>query len=419
MRAPDRGLRSVGATRRRLFFETSSKFEDERYRLCVWKRVSAMEKPVHQIIEENADRIIERFAGAVCEAELPSRNMSHAEIVDKLGRFLAVMAATIKAGRRDDARASIDAATEHGRQRWHEGYDLKSVVREYGLIRQIVLEVLEANSDEPRTMQELEGLTRFLQASVADAAVEFATLAERQVREALSEAQRATRAREDVVSIVSHDLKNPLDVIHGNVQLLLRQLDTGDPPSNDGRLRKRFDAMMRATDRMSELIGGMLDLARLNAGELTLTMQNAHGCALLSDTCDHLSTLAEQRSVRLVVVIEDDFVCHCDAGRISQALQNVASNAIKYTPIGGTVTLRLVCSKAECTFEVIDAGPGIPQDQIPHLFDRFCRSSDAARGGTGLGLAIAKSLVELHGGRISVESKLGQGSTFRLSLPRG
>jgi signal transduction histidine kinase len=377
-----------------------------------------MDKPVHQIIEENVDRIIARFAAAVHEAELPSRNISREEIVDKLGRFLAVMAATVKAGK-DAAPASIDAATEHGRQRWHEGYDLKSVVREYGLIRQIVLEVLEANSDEPRTMQELEGLTRFLQASVADAAVEFATMAERQVREALDEAQRATRAREDVVSIVSHDLKNPLDVIHGNVQLLLRQLDTEDPPSTDARFRKRFEAMRRASDRMSELIGGMLDLARLNAGELNLTMQNAHGRALLSDTFEQLSTLAEQRSVRLVAAVDDDFVCRCDARRISQALQNLASNAIKYSPIGGTVTLRLGCSSEECTFDVIDAGPGIPQDQIPHLFDRFNRSSDAARGGTGLGLAIAKSLVELHGGTISVESTLGQGSTFRLTLPRG
>jgi len=155
--------------------------------------------------------------------------------------------------------------------------------------------------------------------------------------------------------------------------------------------------------------------ARIKAGRIDLQEAEEDVEALVREACADAMPTAEQRSVKLLAVVPRNFTVVCDRARIQQVFANLIENAIKFSPEGGTVTVR--ASASEARFEVQDAAGGIPAEQIPRLFDRFWQAPDRARGGTGLGLAIAKGIIDSHGGRIGVESAVGVGSTFFFTLP--
>jgi signal transduction histidine kinase len=334
--------------------------------------------------------------------------------VDHLHGYLEEMAQALEGGKCDLAESST--AKQHGEQRWYAGYDLRSVVREYHLIRKVIFYVVEAADVHP-SIREFESLSQFLNVGIGDAVVEFTERSERKIAAALAQAKAATSAREEVLAVVSHDLKNPLNVIYVNVHTSLRELGAGDLNARRGTLMKKLEAVRRASERMNQLINDMLDLAKLAAGELSLRLELTSGAQLLFEARDHAFTLAEQRSVDIVVHAAESPI-RCDRDRVLQVLQNLLDNAIKFSPVGGTVTLRATSDGEGCTFEVNDTGSGIPEEHLPLLFQNYWQAPDTAALGTGLGLSIAKGIVELHGGRIWVESRRGSGSTFLFRLPR-
>ena len=373
------------------------------------------EKPLHRVIRENARQIVNRFVAAVENCDLPSRSMSRAQIEDHLHGYLEEMAQAIES-REQAPTTESTTAKEHGEQRWYAGYDLRSVIREYHLIRQVIFEVVEELGVEP-SIHEFESLTQYLNVGIGDAVIEFTERSAKQIETALAQAKAATSAREEVLAVVSHDLKNPLNVIYVNVHTSLRELGAGDLNARRATLQKKLEAIRRASERMNQLINDMLDLAKLAAGELSLRLESTSGAQLLHEARDHAFTLAEQRSVEVDVHATESPI-RCDRDRVLQVLQNLLDNAIKFSPVGGTVALRATCDEESCTFEVNDTGSGIPDEHLPLLFQTYWQAPDTAALGTGLGLSIAKGIVELHGGRIWVESRVGHGSTFFFRLPR-
>jgi len=230
-----------------------------------------------------------------------------------------------------------------------------------------------------------------------------------------AEAQAAVRAREDVLAFVSHDLKNPLTSIVMNATLLKRATPEG---ATGEKLRRHSDMIVRAADRMNRLVHDLLDWASLRAGKLTIATKEIDVSAMLHETAGLLQPVASMKHQSLSVEAASDLSFPADRDRLMRVLSNLVGNALKYTPENGTIVVRATANSDELTVAVSDTGPGIKAEELPHVFDRYFRAKQARAEGTGLGLAIAKGIVEGHGGRIWVESKLGEGSTFFFSIPR-
>lgn len=225
------------------------------------------------------------------------------------------------------------------------------------------------------------------------------------------EAQRAVRARDDVLAIVSHDLKNPLEAVYLSAALLLRAPESP-------RVGRHAEIIQRSATRMDRLIRGLLDLSSLDAGRLRVERRPERLEAIAEDVLAMLAPLAAERGVALALEgapLEDEVPC--DRERIAQVLSNLVGNGVQFTPRGGRVVVGLALEPGQARVSVRDTGPGLSPEARAHLFDRFWKSG--SRRGTGLGLSIAKGMVEAHGGRIGVASEPGAGATFEFTLPRG
>ena len=191
--------------------------------------------------------------------------------------------------------------------------------------------------------------------------------------------------------------------------ILLKGLPTSGPT------KKAAEIVGRSTERMRRIVSDLLDFANVDAGHLALDRRPTRVSALVREAQLTLEPLAERSHLTLRVELPRDADATCDQGRVLQVLSNLVGNAVKFSPPGADVLLRVEAQPTETTFSVIDAGPGIEPADVPHVFERYWRGKEAA--GCGLGLAIAKGIVEGHGGRIWVETKCGAGSAFRFTLP--
>jgi signal transduction histidine kinase len=185
--------------------------------------------------------------------------------------------------------------------------------------------------------------------------------------------------------------------------------------------REYLGLVSTSTNRLARLINDLLDLSRIEAAKMELRLEAVILDLLLEQTLESLQSLAEERGLTLSLEKKADHIrARVDADRISQVVTNLVGNALKYTPAGGAVTIILEGSPTIAMVSVTDTGPGIPQDELDRIFDKFHQARTEVRlkrGGTGLGLSIAKGIVEAHGGTIGVTSKVGSGSTFWFTLP--
>jgi signal transduction histidine kinase len=225
------------------------------------------------------------------------------------------------------------------------------------------------------------------------------------------EARQAIDAREEVLKIVSHDLRNPLNTISMSAGLMLEV----DLP-HDQRV-KQLSMIKRAGERMNRLIQDLLDVAKLEAGRLGIDPKPTEIAPIVNEAVDMLRPIAAEKSIRLDLVVADGLpTITADAGRVLQVLSNLVGNAVKFTPAGGRVTIRAERVAGSVRFCVADTGPGIPPAQLPQIFGRFWQADRSDRRGIGLGLAIAKGIVEAHGGRIWVESRVAEGTSLYFTL---
>jgi signal transduction histidine kinase len=230
-----------------------------------------------------------------------------------------------------------------------------------------------------------------------------------------AQAQEAVRWRDELLAVVSHDIKTPLLVVKLNAEILLKAAREGTPHPRQTRLT---EAILHSSEHMRDLIAGLLDRSRMQGGPVPLTLQPHPVADIIDQALQVLEPLAQSRTVKLRVAVSPEArPVKVDRERVLQIIGNLVGNAIKFTPPGGTITLRAKPVDGMMRFSVKDNGPGISPADLPHLFERFWRSASATERGTGLGLNIVKHLVEAHGGTVWVESQLGAGSTFFFTLP--
>jgi signal transduction histidine kinase len=227
------------------------------------------------------------------------------------------------------------------------------------------------------------------------------------------QAQEAIRARDDILAVVAHDLRNPLSAVLNGTELLL-ELD------GDETRRHFLEVVHHSAESMNVLITDLLGVARLEHGQIPLDITPRRADVLLRDAVAMLEPLANARGIELTLMPVDRALrVLADHRRILQVFSNLIGNAIKFTPEGGRVRIRCA-EEGEHTvrFEVADTGCGIVPEDMPHIFGQFWQGRPSDRRGMGLGLAIAKGVVEAHGGRIWAESEPGAGATFLFTIPR-
>jgi DNA-binding NarL/FixJ family response regulator/signal transduction histidine kinase len=225
-------------------------------------------------------------------------------------------------------------------------------------------------------------------------------------------ARAATRAREEVLAVVAHDLRNPLSAIRMVGSLLLE--DDLSPEQT----RVQTEAMLRSAEQMDRLIADLLDIARIDAGTLAVDPAAVSLEETILDAVREIEPAARDRRVSLETDVEPDLpLVWADAGRILQVLSNFLGNAVRHTPLGTIVTVQARRLGREVLLSVSDTGNGIEPEHMPHLFDRFWQARPQTRSGAGLGLSIARGIVEAHRGRIWASSAPGEGATFFITLP--
>lgn len=225
--------------------------------------------------------------------------------------------------------------------------------------------------------------------------------------------RRAIKTREDVLAVVSHDLKNPLSTI-GLAAQMLHRIEHDDTK----KIHEYAEKIHRSTAQMQQLIGDLLDFSKIESGTFSVDVYAKSVSDVLVPVVDGIRILAESKKQILDVrFIPDLPEVACDAARIGQVLSNLLGNAIKFTPEGGTI--RVSASKKEdaVVVTVSDTGPGMPSEQLTKIFDRYWQPKETQQLGSGLGLSIAKGIVEAHRGRIWVESKPGKGTKFHFTIP--
>jgi signal transduction histidine kinase len=348
-----------------------------------------------ELLASRRERIIARWTQKV-EGTLQPESMPHLELIDHLPTFLDEVAAALRVC---ETITKSETAEEHGLQRLRLGFDIHSVVREYGALWDCIVETA---AEEGVPLRGLEGeiLSNCVITGIADAVTEY---------QHQREAEQRRQANEHY-AFVAHELRNPLGSALSAVSLLRRK---GTLPQDD----RHVQILERGLRRMQDLIDNSLRVAKLGSG-LGLRRERVGLRSLLADAEMGAAANAEEKGITVTVHLEHDIELSVDARLVRSALTNLVRNAVKFTRDGGSVQLRARLDGNRVVVEVEDRCGGLPPGAAEKAFAPFVQlGSD--QSGFGLGLAIAKQAADAHEGTIRVQNLPGKGCIFVLELPTG
>jgi signal transduction histidine kinase/DNA-binding NarL/FixJ family response regulator len=230
--------------------------------------------------------------------------------------------------------------------------------------------------------------------------------------------QRANGFKNEILGTVAHDLKNPLGVILGRTEMLTELIGASSPKEN---ITAQVDHIRDATKRLTSMVDHLISDAMADAFDITIRREPVDVAALVSEVADANKPLAVNKQQTITVSAPPNIVTMCDTDRIREAIDNLVSNAIKYSPIGGRISVVVTHEGENTVIRIVDQGPGLSPEDLGRLFGRFQRLSakpTAGESSTGLGLSIVKRIIDMHGGHVTADSAgPGQGSTFTVTLP--
>jgi signal transduction histidine kinase len=351
--------------------------------------------------------IIQTWIELVRESVPSAQELSSEQIQDNLPVILPSMADALEASVGKTNRNLMDASPKQGIKRFHQHYDVCELMTEDRLLRRVIMEQTGAGLGRRMNEAEQIALNTAVDLMLQQAVVAFVNAQKGQLR-------TAAEVELKYLSFLSHDLNNNLSSVTLMLQLLRQRLADSVEFADD------VQTLDAAQQSILDTMGGMarlLQSERLRKAGVEADHHPVNLHTLASNVARQVSSQAQKKGVKIAVDVPAETRCRSDGELIVLILQNLVGNAVKFST-KGTVRIGLVPLEDRCVLSVSDEGPGIAAEHLDRIFDAFRRGESHSQPGVGLGLSIASQAAKLLGGQLSVESKVGAGSTFTLSLPR-
>jgi signal transduction histidine kinase/CheY-like chemotaxis protein len=374
-------------------------------------------------IRRDATILIDRWAKRAVQEQPTAKRVHHEVLLDELPTFLWELGGGLAEAGHAGSPPHCRLAHLHAEQRWENGWSLAEVVRDYRILRLVVLEYLDECLDRPLRLVEVQAVGLALDEAievsveryVRNREVQLGSL-EEAVRKQGDALREADRRRNEFLATLAHELRNPLAPLRNAVEVVRLG---GDSPSAVRQVRELMD---RQVHQMTRLVEDLLDVSRIAQGKLVLRKCPLDLRPVLEQAVQMNAPLLEARGHRLSVFLPAEPLCvEADQARLVQVFVNLLNNAAKFSPEPGQITLSAAREGEEAVVRVKDRGTGIAAEMLPHIFELFTQidiGPERPQGGLGIGLALVRRLVELHGGAIAAASPgVGRGSEFVVRLP--
>ncbi|HYT91942.1 MAG TPA: ATP-binding protein [Gemmataceae bacterium] len=390
---------------------------------------------IGQVIQSDVVVLVNRWSRRAVEEQPDARRVHHAVLLNQLPAFLWALGSSLSESAEDKVGKHQIPAIQHGEQRWESGWSLPELIRDYQLLRTVVIEYLGEVLDRPLLTREILAINLAFDESIAASVGMYVASREdairqaeraRAVRESQAEEERlrhqaealkdVSRRKDEFLAVLGHELRNPLAPLRTAVQILSLK---GDDPEVVAQARDMLD---RQTAQLTRLVDELLDASRIAQGKAQLKRERLDLAALVrATTSDRRAELEAAKLALQVEIPQRPVWVEGDAARLTQVVGNLLHNASKFTDPGGRVTVRLSEEDSLATLTIEDTGIGLAPEVLPRLFETFSQvdsTLERSKGGLGLGLAIVKGLVELHGGRVRAASAgPNRGALFTVWLP--
>jgi signal transduction histidine kinase len=388
------------------------------------------------LIQQGAETLLQRWCQQAIAEQPTAPRVHHVTLQDQLRKLLTTLGQGLVVSNEQDLPQHHLVALEHGEQRWEAGWSLSEVVRDYQIMRLVILDYLDEQLDRPITMREVMAVGLAIdEASMASVdayvkygeqmrqeAVELSLHFERRTNEALrqsaTELEHAQRRTNEFLATLAHELRNPLAPIQFAAETARMQ---GSPNQADA---ETWEVVERQVQFMTRLIDDLLDVTRISQGKMQLRREWTDLGKIFSQVQQSCAPLLQSRSQQLLMKLAtSELQFEADPARVTQIVTNLLTNAAKYSPSKSRIWLEGSREADEIVIRVRDEGVGIAPELLPSVFKIYWqvdRSSDRTQGGLGIGLAVVRSLVDMHQGSITAHSEgLGRGSEFVVRLPVG
>jgi signal transduction histidine kinase/ActR/RegA family two-component response regulator len=367
-------------------------------------------------IQEGAGVIIERWSRRALEKQPQARRLHLAALLDHLPKFLHELGRSLVEPGDQLHRPHGEPATTHGEQRWHVGWSLDELIRDYQLLRIVILDYLDEKLQRPLSLRENLAVGLVLDEAIELSVVEYVEHCNKRFESQAEVLHRADRRKNEFLATLAHELRNPLAPLRNCLDIL--QLKIADPE----QVHQAREIMDRQLQHLSRLVDDLLDMSRIALGKLDLRKERVNLSAIVDEAVQTVRALSDARQHLLTVSAPEELLeLEGDSVRLVQVLVNLLNNAIKYTPPGGCLELIVAREDRQATIRVRDNGVGIPPEMMTQIFDLFTQidlGEGRSQEGLGIGLSLVRQLVELHQGTISCRSEgLNRGSEFIVTLP--
>lgn len=358
------------------------------------------------LLEESADAITHRWSDQALQEQSDARAAHYDEMHNKLPEFIRSMGRALASSGATAPRPHAMVALEHGEQRWRIGWQLGEVIRDYQILRLVILEHFDNCLETPLTAREVMAIGLALDEAISASVLAYVGHQESQLR--------AANARLiEVLPILGHELRNPLSAVVSAMEVI--NLYT----MPDAVVRDAHEIIDRQIQQMTRLLDDLLDVSRIVRGKMSIRTEVLDLRTIVRETVEwHRPTAAQRDQILMLSLPDEPCWVQADPARARQILSNLLTNATKYSNPKGRISVELERVKGRILIHVRDKGVGIPVDVLPHVFEMFAQAPQHAQQGMGIGLALVRALVQLHGGDVKAFSGGdGKGSEFVVELP--
>jgi len=395
---------------------------------------SEQHREIGDLLDHNVGVVVERWARRAVAEQPNAKRVHHGVLLDHLNDLLKEMGQSLRESEEQQTGQHCIPALVHGEQRWENGWSLPELIRDYQILRLVILDFLEETLERPLRVREVQAIGLVLDEAIAASIVSYVNGRDDALKEAEAERaeedkeiqrrlaeqaaalQLADQRKNEFLAMLSHELRNPLAPIRNAAHIL------GLKEPLDGELQWIREVIERQVGQLNRMVDDLLDVSRITQGKFKLEKEPVQLSAVVAAALESSGSIIAARRHHLNVDFASEGLCvRGDLPRLIQVVANLLNNAAKYTEVGGQIWLTTKREGDEGVISVRDTGIGIPPALLSHVFEPFIqedRLPDRANGGLGIGLALVRSLVDLHGGRVQAFSGgRGQGSEFVVHLP--